>query len=128
MPQETAISIVDDDESIREALVGLMQSHGYEAEAFESGDEFLASEFRHRTQCLIVDMHMPGMSGIELRQAIVAAGDAVPSILITARYEDSVRHRALQAGFTCYLAKPFKEDDLLRCIGSALSGGTTESQ
>jgi FixJ family two-component response regulator len=120
LPEQVSISIVDDDGSVREGLVSLMQSHGYLAEAFESGAGFLASDRRHRTDCLIADMHMPGMTGLELVEQLAAAGAAIPTILITARHDEGVRLRALQAGVLCYLTKPFKEDELLRCIRSAL--------
>ncbi len=127
MPEKIVISIVDDDESVREGLVGLMQSHGYCAESFDSGASFLASKSAKRTDCLIVDMHMPGMTGLELIGRLAAAGKSVPSILITARRDESVRARAAQAGVTCYLTKPFKEDRLLGCIHAALAdaGGET---
>jgi FixJ family two-component response regulator len=120
LPDQVAISIVDDDESVREGLVGLIQSHGYAAEAFESGASFLGSERLGRTDCLITDMHMPGMTGLELVSRLAASGASAPTILITARHDLGVRQRALDAGVLCYLAKPFKENDLLECIRSAL--------
>jgi FixJ family two-component response regulator len=119
LPERIAISIVDDDESVREAMVGLMQSHGYAAEAFDSGASFLNSDRRHRTDCLIADVQMPGMTGLELGARLAASGHSIPTILITARPDDRVRAQALQAGVLCYLIKPFKEDDLLRCIHAA---------
>jgi FixJ family two-component response regulator len=120
LPDEVAISIADDYESVREGLVGLMQSHGYAAQAFESGASFLGSERLGRTDCLITDMHMPGMTGLELVGRLAASGALAPTILITARHDLGVRQRALDAGVLCYLAKPFREDDLLKCIHSAL--------
>jgi len=122
LPQTIQISIVDDDESVREALVGLMQSHGYGADAFESGESFLNAEHRGRCDCLIADMHMPGMTGLELMDRLAAVGQVVPTILITARHDENVRAHALQAGARCYLAKPFSEAALLTCIRSALKG------
>jgi len=113
------ISIVDDDDSVREALVGLMQSHGFHAESFDSGIGFLSSETLHGTDCLIVDMHMPGMSGLALFDLLVAAGRGIPTILITARHTAEARDRALQAGIYCYLPKPFAEAELLHCVRSA---------
>jgi FixJ family two-component response regulator len=121
LPEKILISIVDDDESVREALVSLMQSHGYAAEAFESGATFLNSTQVQTTGCLIADMHMPGMTGLELLSRLVAAGLPTPTILITARHDESVRVRALRDGVACYLPKPFAEDELLRCIRSALA-------
>jgi FixJ family two-component response regulator len=118
------ISIVDDDESVREALVGLMQSHGYGAQAFESSALFLASG--SRPNCLIADMHMPEMTGLDLCCHLTASGDAIPTILITARHDESLRERALKAGVLCYLTKPFKEESLLKCIRSVLMDTDTE--
>jgi FixJ family two-component response regulator len=116
----TKISIVDDDESVREALVGLMKSHGYDAEAYESGASYLAAN--RPPDCLIADMHMPGMTGLELYGRLIASGRTVPTILITARRDEDVRKRALIEGIFCYLTKPFKEEQLLGCILSALKG------
>jgi FixJ family two-component response regulator len=126
LPEQVSISIVDDDGSVREGLVSLMQSHGYLAEAFESGADFLASDYRRRTDCLIADMHMPGMTGLELVEHLAGSAAALPTILITARRDEAVRERALQAGVLCYLPKPFREDDLLDCIRSALKGRSAE--
>jgi FixJ family two-component response regulator len=123
LAEKIVISIVDDDESVREGLVGLMQSHGYCAESFESGASFLDSNGAGRTDCLIVDMHMPGMTGLELIGRLAAAGTSVPTILVTARRDESVRARAALAGVTCYLTKPFEEDRLLGCIHAALADG-----
>jgi FixJ family two-component response regulator len=120
LPEKIAISIVDDDESVREGLVSLMQSHGYDAEAFDSGMSFLMSPRRQDTDCLIADMHMPGMTGLALVDHLIMSGHAIPSILITARHDESVRERALKSGVHCYLTKPFKEDRLIGCIRSAL--------
>jgi FixJ family two-component response regulator len=113
------ISIVDDDDSVREALVGLMQSHGFHAESFESGISFLRSGYRLGTDCLIVDMHMPEMSGLELFSALESAGHRIPTILITARHDADARDKALSAGVHCYLPKPFAEGELLRCVRGA---------
>ena len=114
------ISIVDDDESVREAMAGLMKSYGYIVETFDSGPSFLNSDHRGRTNCLIADVQMPGMTGFELHSELVAAGDPIPTILITAHPDDRARARALKAGVLCYLAKPFSEVDLLGCIRTAI--------
>ena len=89
------ISVVDDDESMREALRGLMKSLGYTAEAFASAEEFLSSLQVPLTSCLIADVQMPGMSGLELHRHLVASGKTIPTILITAYPDDSLRNRAL---------------------------------
>jgi len=121
LPKKIVISIVDDDESIREALMGLMESLGITARAFAGGEDFLRSKHRYSTSCLIADVQMPGMTGPELHSRLVASGKPIPTILITAYPDDRVRAQALQAGVRCYLAKPFNEDDLLACIRSALT-------
>jgi FixJ family two-component response regulator len=115
------IAIVDDDESVREATKGLMRSMGLTAEAFACGEEFLRSPHLNRTACLVADIHMPGMSGLDLHRHLSARNKTIPTILITAYPNDSVRARALSAGVICYLAKPFSEDDLIKCIRSALA-------
>jgi CheY-like chemotaxis protein len=115
------ISIVDDDESMREAVKGLMKSLGYRVAAAASGQEFLNSRHVRRTSCLITDMQMPGMTGLELHHHLSTSGKPIPTILITAYPDDSVRERALAAGVIGYLSKPFDEGDLLACICSALT-------
>jgi len=119
------ISIVEDDESVREAIKGLMRSLGYRVEAVASPQEFLSSRQVRRTSCLIADMQMPGMTGLELYQRLSASGKPIPTILITAYPDDGVRERALAAGVIGYLSKPFEEDDLLACIRSALTHGNS---
>jgi FixJ family two-component response regulator len=114
------ISIVDDDESIREAIKGLMRSLGYSVAAVASAQEFLSSRHVRRTSCLIADMQMPGMTGLELHRHLLASGKPVPTILITAFPDHGARERALAAGVVGYLSKPFDEDDLLACVRSAL--------
>jgi FixJ family two-component response regulator len=115
------ISVVDDDESMREAVKGLMKSLGYRVEAAASAEEFLGSRHVRRTSCLIADVQMPGITGFELYQRLSASGKPIPTILITAYPDDSVRERALAAGVIGYLSKPFDENDLLACIRSALT-------
>jgi FixJ family two-component response regulator len=115
------ISIIDDDASMREAIKGLMKSLGYRAEAVASAQEFLNSRHIDRTSCLIADVQMPGMTGLDLCQRLSASGKPIPTILITAYPDDGVRERARSAGVIGYLSKPFEEDDLLACIRSALT-------
>jgi FixJ family two-component response regulator len=114
------ISIVDDDESMREAVKGLLRSLGYRAEALASAQEFLSSRHVRRTSCLIADMQMPGMTGLELYQRLSTSGKPIPTVLITAYPDHGVRERALSAGVVGYLSKPFEEDDLIACIRSVL--------
>jgi FixJ family two-component response regulator len=115
------IAIIDDDESMREAIKGLVRSLGYRADAVGSAQEFLGSRLVRRTSCVIADMQMPGMTGLELYQRLSTSANPVPTILITAYPDDSVRERALSAGVVGYLSKPFEENDLLACIRSALT-------
>ena len=115
------ISVVDDDELMREAVSGLMKSLGYAAEAFASAEEFLSSRKVPRTSCLIADVQMPGMTGIDLHRHLVASGNTIPTILITAYPDESARERALGDEVVGYLSKPFDEDDLLACIRSSMN-------
>jgi FixJ family two-component response regulator len=120
LAREIQISIVDDDEQVRVALGRLMKAHGFLVETFESGGDLLGSEHLARTDCLIADVQMPGMSGLELHGRLIAASLAIPTILITGHPDDDVRSRALQAGVFRYLTKPVDGADLLGCVHSAL--------
>lgn len=115
------ISIVDDDESMREAAKGLMKSLGYNAVAFPSAEDFLGSRQLSQTRCLIADINMPGMSGLDLFRRLSGSSTPIPTILITGYPDDRVRDNALRAGVVCYLSKPFDESDLLACIKLALA-------
>jgi FixJ family two-component response regulator len=127
-PLPNVIAVVDDDESVREALTGLMKSLGYRAVAFQSAEDFLNSKRRRGAACLIADVQMPGMTGPELHDRLIASGEAIPTILITAYPDDRVRARALRAGVRGYLTKPFSEVDLLECIRSALDSDAAEEK
>ena len=120
MPRKAVIAIVDDDHSIREALTSLVRSLGHFAIAFECAEDLLKSRRRRSVSCMIADVQMPGMTGFELYNRLVASGEPVPTILITAFPEERARERALQAGVIGYLTKPFSEDELLACIRSSL--------
>lgn len=126
MPQAIVISIVDDDESVREATKGLVRSLGFVAATFGSAEEFLNSERRRETSCVIADVQMPGVSGVELQRRLIAEGDRLPMIFITAFPEDRVRERVLEAGAFGFLSKPFNEEHLIGCLDNALksSAGT----
>jgi FixJ family two-component response regulator len=126
MPNKPLIAIVDDDASVREAIMSLMRALGFIAETFSSAEDFLDSDSLPRTSCLIADFRMPGMSGLELYRRLVASGQPIPTVLITAHSDEGVRTRALKAGIRCYLTKPFDDDDLLGCIRSALDQSKTE--
>jgi FixJ family two-component response regulator len=120
MPKQPVITIVDDDESLREALLSLMRAVGFVGEAYPCAEDFLASGRLGRASCLIADVRMPGMTGLELHRHLVASGHRIPTILITAHQDEAGRRRALDAGVVGYLTKPFDENDLLGCIRSAI--------
>ena len=115
------ISLVEDDQFFRESLARLMRSLGCNVEAFSSASEFLTSPRLQETVCLIADVNMPAMTGIELRQNLIDSGRPIPTILITAYPNEIDRARALSAGVICYLPKPIDEQDLLGCVRSALA-------
>jgi FixJ family two-component response regulator len=114
------ISIVDDDDSIREATKGLVRSLGYRAMTFTSAEEFLQSGSLDETACLITDVQMPDVSGIELQRRLIARGHLVPTIFITAFPEEAARWSALVAGAVGFLDKPFSEESLVHCLETAL--------
>jgi FixJ family two-component response regulator len=118
------VSVIDDDESVRAATVDLLNSVGLACDAFESAQAYLESGRAHSTSCLVLDVSMPGMNGLELQQRLVEAGHAIPIIFITAFPTAAVRARALRSGAVCFLPKPYADEELVRCVGSAL-GRTT---
>jgi FixJ family two-component response regulator len=124
MLNRTLIAIVDDDQPYRESMRKLIMLLGYTVEAFPSAADFLASHHLPETACLVADVHMPGMTGLDLHRHLVDAGYAIPTILVTAYPDDVVRDRALKAGIVCYLGKPVDDDYLERCLRSALQPGT----
>jgi FixJ family two-component response regulator len=118
---EPMIAIVDDDESVRIAMGGMVESFGYLPVTFESADQFLKSDKLPDASCLILDVQMPGMNGLDLHSALISAGRRIPTIFVTAFPDPRVRERALRAGGLCFLSKPFARTDLLGCIQTALS-------
>jgi FixJ family two-component response regulator len=115
------ISIVDDDESVREALWGFVRSVGFAVSAFASAEELVNSDQLVNADCLILDVCMPGMSGIELQRQLTAGHCTVPVIFITAHEDEGVRAQALRGGAEAVLIKPFSEEALLNAIQAALS-------
>jgi len=115
------ISVVDDDESVRESLSGLIRSVGFGVMVFASAEEFLHSDQLSDTDCLILDVRMPGMSGLELQRQLVAIDKLIPAIFITAHGDEDARVRALNEGAVEYLLKPFSEESLLTAIDTALN-------
>jgi FixJ family two-component response regulator len=114
------ISIIDDDAAVRESLRGLLRSVGFAVEAFASAEDFLSSDQRAGTDCLVLDVRMPGMSGLELQRHLLAAEPRVPVIFITANGDEEQRSQALDAGAVDYLLKPFTEEALLSAVDMAL--------
>jgi len=114
------IAIVDDDDSMRSALQGLLKAVGLPAQAFASGEEFLQSGQQRQTACLIADIRMPGMSGLELQAKLNAEHCRIPTIFITAHGDARLRMQALRAGAVEFLAKPFDDEALLESVRGAL--------
>jgi FixJ family two-component response regulator len=121
---EKLISIVDDDGPVREALQRMLRSYGFATAVFGSAEQFLNSDEPGRTSCLILDMRMPGMTGLALHQHLLAEGCRIPTILITACPTSGERERAIAIGVVSYLAKPFNEHVLLETVREALEHGS----
>jgi FixJ family two-component response regulator len=114
------VSIIDDDASVRGAIVALVRSAGYEARSFASAVEFLASGSAESSACIITDIQMPGMSGIELKGHLEASRLPVPVIMITARHDPGLEEAANASGAACFLRKPFDANVLIACLEDAL--------
>src|SRR5258707_12019437 len=120
MPGVPLISIVDDDDSLRNSLDNLIRSVGFRAQGFSSAEAFLSSNQVHNTACLILDVRLPGMNGLDLQRQIVAANWRIPIIFITSHADGHAEARALEAGAVDYLYKPFREEQLLNAIDAAM--------
>jgi FixJ family two-component response regulator len=123
MPKASLVSLVEDDRYFRDSMRRLMRSLGYNVEAFSSPADFLASPRLNETTCLVADVNMPAMTGVELHRHLIEAGYAIPTILVTAYPDDVDRARALNDGVVCYLRKPVDEQHLIRCLRAALGSG-----
>jgi FixJ family two-component response regulator len=121
LPKKPVISIVDDDDSVRASIDSLVRSLGFTARSFASADAFLRSPRMTETQCLISDVQMPNMSGIELQNVLVAQGSAIPIIFITAFPDESIERIAMQAGAVCFLNKPFDGQVMIKCLYKAMA-------
>jgi FixJ family two-component response regulator len=128
MPKASLVSVVEDDRFFRESMRRLMRSLGYTVEAFSSAADFLASPHLVETACLIADVHMPAMSGVELYRHLIDTGCEIPTILVTAYPNDVDRARALNDGVVCYLRKPVDEQHLIRCLRAALQSGEPQAK
>ena len=121
--QKLLVSVVEDDRFFRESMCRLMRSLGYTVDIFSSAADFLASPRLAETACLIADIHMPVMTGLELYRRLIDTGHAIPTILVTAFPNDVDRARALNDGVVCYLRKPVDEEHLTQCVCAALRSG-----
>ena len=121
MPERPLVAIVDDDESHRRATRSLLRAAGFSTVVFGDDESFVSAAIRASAACVVADMRMPGMTGLELYQALVASGDGIPTVLITAHPEEVTQSRAREAGITCYLSKPFAPDELVECVREALA-------
>jgi FixJ family two-component response regulator len=122
------IAIVEDDEFVRGSMRRLMRSLGYPVEAFPSAADFLAFCRLDETACLIADIQMPGMTGVELYARLIEAGHKIPTILVTAYPDETRRARALKDGIAGYLLKPFDDNDLVDCVRKAVEGGKAPAE
>jgi FixJ family two-component response regulator len=120
MPKRSLVSVVEDDQFFRESMRRLMRSLGHRVETFASAADFLASPRLGETACLIADVNMPAMTGVQLYRHLMDSGHAIPTILITAYADEDVGARALRDGVICYLRKPVDEKHLRRCLLAAL--------
>lgn len=118
--ERSLISVVDDDESVRESLPDLIKEFGFAAHAFTSAEEFLASDSVNRTRCLVLDIAMPGMSGLDLQRALKDRSLEIPIVFITAQKDEVLRKRALEQGAAGFLLKPFSDTALLEALNTAL--------
>jgi FixJ family two-component response regulator len=115
------VSIVDDDESLRRSVKNLLTSVGFRVETFASAEAFLQSAHRADTRCVVLDLRMPGMSGVDLLMHLAAAGSPIPVVILTAHSDDEARRRTLQAGAVAFLGKPFHGEALLGAVRRALA-------
>jgi FixJ family two-component response regulator len=126
--KKVLVSVVDDDRFFRESMCRLMRSLGFTVDIFSSAAEFLGSPRLAETACMIADIHMPEMTGLELYRRLIDTRHTIPTILVTAFPNDVDRARALGDGVLCYLRKPVDEADLTRCVRTALRSGGSPDQ
>jgi FixJ family two-component response regulator len=120
VPKATLVAIVDDDESIRDTTKDLLESAGFSAAVFARAASLLKSRRLSQVSCLITDMRMPKMTGLELHQHLIASNRTIPTILVTAYPDERTQAQAIKANAVCYLTKPFAADELLACVRCAL--------
>jgi FixJ family two-component response regulator len=127
MASRPLVAIVDDDKSLRDATSNLLQAAGFSTATFADAESFLNCAGGPRAACVVADMRMPGMSGLDLHQRLAASDAPIPTVLITAYLSEATRLRARAAGIVCCLAKPFAPDELLECVREALARATPKS-
>jgi molybdopterin-binding protein len=127
MSEDKLISIVDDDELARDGIRELVESFGHTVAAFSSAEDFLASSLVEETACLITDLQMPGLSGLELQEALRSQGHRTPVILITAYPSENHQKRALNGGAVGFLSKPFDEGSLIKCLTAAIESSNRQA-
>jgi FixJ family two-component response regulator len=120
------IAVIDDDASVRRALQRLLQSAGFTVETFATAHEFLDADYRAQTACLVLDVHLPGMSGLQLQEYLAASGVLIPIVFITAYDDVSTRERVQRAGAVGYLRKPFDQGTLIEAISRAIGEDASE--
>ena len=121
MPEALEIAVIDDDESFRVALVDSLSSLGYRSNGYASGEEYIRAASGKAFNCVVTDIHMPGISGLDLIKRLAALGSTVPIVLITARSDANLEAKAAAAGAGCLLRKPFEINELIRCIDGAVN-------
>jgi FixJ family two-component response regulator len=121
MAHEHFIAVVDDDQSVRDAVTNLFRSMGFPAVAFASAEEFLNSDSLDKTSCIVLDVQMPGMGGLSLQSHLAATGRQIPIVFVTGYPDAGLRDKAMSLGAVCFLTKPFNEDDLVDGLRSALT-------
>jgi FixJ family two-component response regulator len=120
VPTDLEIAVIDDDESFRVALVESLSSLGYGSSGYESAEDYVRAIGIRSFNCIVTDIHMPGMSGLDLMKRLTARGSTTPVVLITARADTNLEAKATAAGAACLLRKPFEINDLIRCIEGAV--------
>jgi FixJ family two-component response regulator len=119
--ESAIVSVVDDDASLRRSVRNLLTSVGFQAQTFASAEEFLASSECENTGCLVLDLRMAGMSGLDLLKHLGAIGSRIPVVILTAHGDDEARQRAMRAGAVAFLGKPFRGDALLEAVRTAMN-------
>jgi FixJ family two-component response regulator len=122
MPRDLEIAVIDDDESYRAALMESLLSLGYASDGFASAEDYIRAIKGKAFDCVVTDIHMPGMSGLDLMKHLAAQGSTTPLVLITALSDSNIEARAAAAGAVCLLRKPFETHDLIKCIEGAVKG------